>query len=224
MVTRSSSRCGPSMPNPAGVRGSQLRRDTRSLRRMITLGCSSTVLATDAVGSCSQPIRAAQCGMRRSPGWSRSMRTGTGSGTSRSTAQLARLDGGVSHSVPDSAFAPGARAAFGFNVRRFIRGKNEEDLWQSWGRSQGFYQLLNTGELTGLGALSRSRNVELRPYALGRALAARPRCDRRAAWEREVYGKVGLDAKLGVSADDDRGSHRQTPTSLRSRPTARSST
>src|SRR4029079_5144246 len=51
-------------------------------------------------------------------------------------------------------FRAGSSSAFGFNVRRFIRRKNEEALWQSWRRSQGFYQLLNTGELTGLGTLA----------------------------------------------------------------------
>lgn len=96
-------------------------------------------------------------------------------------------------------FRAGSRAAFGFNVRRFIRRKNEEDLWQSWGRSQGFYQLLNTGELTGLGALSRSRNVELRPYALGRALAADHDVTGERLGSASVDGKVGLDAKVGVS-------------------------
>src|SRR5690349_13769791 len=64
---------------------------------------------------------------------------------------------------------PGAR--FGFNVRRFIRRKNEQDLWRSWGRAEGLYQLLNAGELVDLGALERARDVEVYPYVLSRAIA-----------------------------------------------------
>src|SRR3989454_7145092 len=61
---------------------------------------------------------------------------------------------------------------FGFNVRRFIRRKNEQDLWRSWGRAEGLYQLLNEGELTELGALERVRDIEAYPYLLTRATAA----------------------------------------------------
>src|SRR5438876_519170 len=36
-------------------------------------------------------------------------------------------------------FHAGTNPQFGFNVRRFIRRKNEEDLWRSYGRVQVFY-------------------------------------------------------------------------------------
>ena len=65
-------------------------------------------------------------------------------------------------------FHGGPDLGFGFNVRRFIRRKNEEDLWCSWGRAQGLYQLVDEGELVGLDQLTRSHSVELYPYALGR--------------------------------------------------------
>src|SRR5229473_7113598 len=42
-------------------------------------------------------------------------------------------------------FHAGTSPEFGFNVRRFIRRKNEEDLWRSYGRAQGFYRLNNEG-------------------------------------------------------------------------------
>src|SRR5438132_13381585 len=61
---------------------------------------------------------------------------------------------------------------FGFNVRRFIRRKNEQDLWRSWGRAEGLYQLLNEGELTELGALNRVHDVEAYPYVRTRATAS----------------------------------------------------
>src|SRR5438270_988188 len=61
-------------------------------------------------------------------------------------------------------FDAGAGAAFGFNVRRFIRRKNEESLWRGWGRTQGIYHLLAEGDLVGLGVLERARNIALMPY------------------------------------------------------------
>src|SRR5207302_959016 len=48
-------------------------------------------------------------------------------------------------------FHAGTNPEFGFNVRRFIRRKNEEDLWRSYGRAQGFYRLNNEGAITDLG-------------------------------------------------------------------------
>jgi hypothetical protein len=58
-------------------------------------------------------------------------------------------------------FTSGAGAAFGFNVRRFIRRKNEEDLWRGWRRTEGIDQLLTEGDLFGLGGVSRARDVEV---------------------------------------------------------------
>ena len=95
-------------------------------------------------------------------------------------------------------FNPG-NGAIGLNVRRFIRRKNEEDLWQSWGRAQGIQNLLNTGDALGFAGIALDRPIELRPYALARAVA--PSYDasgpRVAAGSRDA--KAGLDAKLGVS-------------------------
>src|SRR3989442_14445569 len=69
-------------------------------------------------------------------------------------------------------FHAGTNLEFGFNIRRFIRRKNEEDLWRSYGRAQGFYRLNNEGRITDLGDLRRPHDVELYPYALGRAVEA----------------------------------------------------
>src|SRR5437016_12306883 len=52
-------------------------------------------------------------------------------------------------------FHAGTNPEFGFNVRRFIRRKNEDDLWRSYGRTQGFYRLNNEGTITDLGDLHR---------------------------------------------------------------------
>ena len=87
----------------------------------------------------------------------------------------------------------------GFNVRRFIRRKNEEDLWRSYGRAEGLYQLLREGAVTGLGDVARALSVGLRPYVLGRAVE--PEYDTLAVKQANglTDGKVGLDAKVAVT-------------------------
>jgi hypothetical protein len=96
-------------------------------------------------------------------------------------------------------FRSGAGAAFGFNVRRFIRRKNEETLWRGWGRTQGLYQLLAEGDLVGLGILERRRSVALRPYFLARAVA--PEHDSVGARLTQGFlgGKGGIDAKMALT-------------------------
>ncbi|HTJ23444.1 MAG TPA: DUF5916 domain-containing protein [Gemmatimonadaceae bacterium] len=87
----------------------------------------------------------------------------------------------------------------GLNVRRFIRRKNEEDLWRSWGRAQGLQNLLNTGDVAGFGDIAHSRPAEVRPYVLGRAIAPSYDVDGSRIGSGSTDGKAGLDAKLGVS-------------------------
>jgi hypothetical protein len=100
--------------------------------------------------------------------------------------------------LPTLRFNP-SNDAIGLNVRRFIRRKNEEDLWQSWGRAQGLDNLLNTADALGFGDVATVRPIELRPYVLGRAVA--PSYDaegpRVAAGTRD--GRAGIDAKLGLA-------------------------
>ena len=96
-------------------------------------------------------------------------------------------------------FRGAADLRFGFNVRRFIRRKNEEDLWRSWGRAEGLYQLLNEGELQGLGGLRRPRDVEVYPYALTRAIEAEHDSTGALVANGFFGGKAGVDAKLTVS-------------------------
>ncbi len=96
-------------------------------------------------------------------------------------------------------FASGAGTAFGFNVRRFIRRRNEEDLWRGWRRTEGMYQLLSEGELTGLGGVSRARDIEVKPYVLANAYQAPHDSILNRIGGAGVAGKVGADAKLAVS-------------------------
>ncbi len=96
-------------------------------------------------------------------------------------------------------FQSGAGAVFGFNVRRFIRRKNEETLWRGWGRTQGLYHLLAEGDLVGLGVLQRARNVTLMPYALARAVAPEHDWLGTRLSDGFLGGKAGIDAKMALS-------------------------
>src|SRR5437870_6106606 len=96
-------------------------------------------------------------------------------------------------------FHAGTNPEFGFNVRRFIRRKNEEDLWRSYGRAQGFYRLNNEGAITDLGDLRRPHDLELYPYALGRAVETEHDSVGRETSGGHLNGKGGVDAKLGLT-------------------------
>src|SRR5438093_7759514 len=96
-------------------------------------------------------------------------------------------------------YQPSTDLSFGFNVRRFIRHKNEEDLWISFGRTEGFYQLQNAGTLGGLGGLRRGRDLEVRPYALGRAIESEHDIGGGQLHPAKSDVKVGIDTKLAAS-------------------------
>ncbi len=97
-------------------------------------------------------------------------------------------------------FHPGPNTAFGFNVRRFIRRKNEEDLWRSYGRAQGLYHLDTEGSITDLGDLNRRHDLELYPYALGRAVETEHDSVGGETTGGFFGGKAGGDAKLAVTS------------------------
>jgi len=97
-------------------------------------------------------------------------------------------------------FRRGSSPTFGFNVQRFIRRKNEEDLWRSWGRAQGPLQLQNEGELTGFGGLSRRRDVDVRPYVLGQVNTSQYDIDGSKLADAGLDGKIGIDAKVAATA------------------------
>jgi hypothetical protein len=56
---------------------------------------------------------------------------------------------------------------WGINFKRFIRGKNEEDLWTSWRRSLGAYRISQAGNLNGIADIGSGRLFVIKPYALG---------------------------------------------------------
>ena len=54
----------------------------------------------------------------------------------------------------------------GINFSRFIRRKNEEDLWQAYLRIYGLLRVSESGELSGLEDIGSGRLLVIKPYAL----------------------------------------------------------
>jgi len=79
--------------------------------------------------------------------------------------------------------------AWGFNVARIIRRRNEENLWTSWERSFGIERVSQAGELTGVADIRRRRLREIKPYASGEWRQGAP-----------LIGKAGLDAGVRANA------------------------
>jgi hypothetical protein len=95
-------------------------------------------------------------------------------------------------------FRPG-RSSIGFNVDRFIRRKNEETMWHSYGRTQGLTNLLYAGHVTGFGDIVRGHNMELRPYVLSRLVEAPHDSAGTRTGNGFASGKLGGDAKIALS-------------------------
>jgi hypothetical protein len=75
----------------------------------------------------------------------------------------------VTMAIPFSTlnFKTSANVTIGINFRRFIRRKNEEDLWQSYLRIYGIERISEAGELTDLKDIGNGRLLIIKPYVVG---------------------------------------------------------
>jgi Domain of unknown function (DUF5916)/Carbohydrate family 9 binding domain-like len=55
---------------------------------------------------------------------------------------------------------------WGINFKRFIRSKNEEDLWSGWRRVYGAARISQAGELQGISEIGSGRLFIVKPYGL----------------------------------------------------------
>ena len=55
---------------------------------------------------------------------------------------------------------------WGINFKRFIRRKNEEDLWSGWRRVYGAARISQAGELHGISDIGSGRLFIMKPYGL----------------------------------------------------------
>jgi len=74
-------------------------------------------------------------------------------------------------SIPFSTlnFRGGSEVSWGLNFRRFIRRKNEEDVWSGYRRIFGFWRVSQAGRLQGLKGIESGHLLVIKPYALGGA-------------------------------------------------------
>ncbi len=84
---------------------------------------------------------------------------------------------------------------WGLNFKRFIRRKNEEDLWSAWHREFGIAKVSQEGELTGITEIGSGRLFFLQPYGLMGTdhLSDNPRTD--------FLHTGGLDIKYGLRSN-----------------------
>lgn len=79
----------------------------------------------------------------------------------------------------------------GINFRRFIRHKNEEDLWQAYLRISGIERIAEAGDLTGLKDIGSGRLLIIKPYVTGGVSTS---ADKGTDWQHTG----GLDIKYGL--------------------------
>jgi len=91
-------------------------------------------------------------------------------------------------------FRGGPVVNWGINFRRFIRRKNEEDLWAGYRRVFGFWRVSQAGLLEGLSGIESSRLLVIKPYGLVGAQAFQGQ-----SWDALHTG--GGDIKYGLSSN-----------------------
>lgn len=63
-------------------------------------------------------------------------------------------------------FTQSEDVVWGLNFKRFVRRKNEEDMWSAWRRTFGVSKVSEAGELRALSEINSGRLLIIKPYAL----------------------------------------------------------
>jgi hypothetical protein len=83
---------------------------------------------------------------------------------------------------------------WGLNFKRFIRRKNEEDLWSAYRRTFGITKVSEAGELTGITDIGSGRLFMVKPYGLARY-------DKQTGQATKFPLTGGLDVKFGLRSN-----------------------
>lgn len=91
---------------------------------------------------------------------------------------------------------------WGLNFKRFIRWKNEEDLWSGWRRSFGISKISQAGVLQGIDNIRGGRLLIIKPYVLG-GFRHLPPAAAGSGLEPGTSAQHtgGLDAKIGLRSN-----------------------
>src|SRR3989454_1990949 len=94
------------------------------------------------------------------PGWD---------GVWTSEARITKEGWTATIAIPFSTlnFMQSRDVVWGVNFKRFIRRKNEEDLWSGWRRTFGANKISQAGELHGINDIGSGRLFIVKPYLLG---------------------------------------------------------
>ena len=196
-----SARCWDSAPPDKWV-ANELRRDTNQLRQNDTFGVildtfydrrNGYLFYTNPLGA--RADQAVTDEGNLNPDWNPVW-----------DVRTSRFDGGwtVEMAIPFKSlrYRSGANQVWGINIRRVIRRKNEwthlTPIPAAAGVPGGMFRLSRAGTLVGLDLPAASRNVELKPYVIGRVTTDRLSTP---PINNSLRGDPGIDVKYGVSAN-----------------------
>ena len=91
-------------------------------------------------------------------------------------------------------FTHSSDVLWGINFKRFIRRKNEEDLWRASRRTFGFTKVSEAGELRGIHDIGSGRLFIVKPYGLARY-------DKQTGQSPLFPQTGGVDIKYGLSSN-----------------------
>jgi hypothetical protein len=91
-------------------------------------------------------------------------------------------------------FTHSTNVTWGLNFKRFIRRKNEEDLWSAYRRTFGITRVSEAGDLGGIKDIGSGRLFIVKPYALARY-------DKQSGQDPKFPFTGGIDIKYGLSSN-----------------------
>ncbi len=91
-------------------------------------------------------------------------------------------------------FTHSTEVLWGLNFKRFIRRKNEEDLWRAYRRTFGITKVSQAGDLQGIENIGSGRLFVVKPYALARY-------DRETGQDAKFPLTGGIDVKYGITSN-----------------------
>jgi len=188
--------------NPKGIVATELRRDLpQDLDDYFEILIDSThdrrnayvfainPLGTQRDGLITEEKRSERYGPQDfDPGWD---------GVWTSSASVSSLGWTATVGIPFTTlnFTQSKDVVWGLNFKRFIRRKNEEDLWSAYQRVFGITKVSEAGELTGINDIGSGRLFIVKPYAL----TGLDRLSNRAGTDFLHTG--GVDIKYGLRSN-----------------------
>src|SRR5438105_3743206 len=158
--------------NPGGIFATELRRDvSQELDDYFEIIIDSSHDRRNAYVFQINPL-----GTQRDALITEEQRTDSGTGDGdpgwdgvwTSEARITKQGWTATVAIPFSTlnFMQSRDVIWGINFKRFIRRKNEEDLWSGWRRVYGAARISQAGELHGISEIGSGRLFIVKPYGL----------------------------------------------------------